>query len=121
MVDMFDGKLQDYTIINYLAQGGVAVIMHRAMIAVERHLHEKKYKTYMIHTVHDELVLALNIWEYYNTNIIQEICAIMGQQMPQFMLNKTIPAVAFVTELCPSNSQKWGLRIGRDYPLPMDE
>jgi len=118
MVDSYNGKPQDYTQINYLAQGGVAVIIHKAMIEIEKYLDDHKYKSHMIMEVHDSVIMAFHHWEVANTTIVQDICEIMSHQVPESELKKTIPAVAFVTEYCPSNAKKWGKQIGREYALP---
>lgn len=120
MVDTFDGRLQGYTIWNYQLQGGVASFVHTAMTQIEHHLKRKGYKSRLILSIHDSLVIELANDEY-ETDLLQEILQIFCNQIPSNLLNKTVPHVYFASEYCPQNRFKWGYRVGQDYPFPDDE
>jgi hypothetical protein len=121
MVDSIKGKIQTYTIWNYQLQGGVAIIIHNAMIEIEEMLERKGYKSRLVLNVHDSLILQVDNWEYYNTDVVQDVLKILCGQVPVTMLEATVPAVDFASETCPSNLFKWGKRHNQDYPLPTDE
>lgn len=121
MVDSIHGKIQSYTIWNYQLQGGVSVIIHNAMIGIEAMLEERGYRTRLVLNVHDSLIVQVDNWEYYNTNVMQEILQILCGQVPATMLKGTVPQVDFASETCPSNRFKWGHRHNQEYPLPINE
>jgi hypothetical protein len=121
MVDSVKGAIQTYTIWNYQLQGGVAAIIHGAIIAIERMLWERGYKSHLLLNVHDSLILAVDNREYFETNVVQEVLQILCSQVPEDKLNGTIPPVDFASETCPSNRFKWGARANGEYPFPINE
>ena len=106
---------------NYMQQSSVGAMVHRSIVLIDKHLREMKYKTYIALNVHDSVILAVNDWEYANTNVVQEILQIMCNIVPQDLCQRTMPPVHFVSEIGPENSRKWGKRMGQDYPYPMNE
>ncbi len=119
-VETYQGRIQGYTIWNYVLQGGVASIVHPAMVEMETLFEEKCYKTHILLSVHDSIILAVDNREFHDTNVIQECCAILGRQVPGEILNRTIPGVVFASDYTPDNQAKWGLRIDQEYPLATD-
>lgn len=114
-------KIQGYTLWNYQQQGGVAAMVHAACIKIDAMLRENSFRTYIVFDVHDALILAVDIKEYFETDVIQRILQIFCNQVPDRLIHRTNPPVHFVAETCPSNKFKWGKRADGVYPFPMDE
>jgi hypothetical protein len=120
MVDSYQGRLQGYTVWNYQLQGGVASFVHLAMTKIEHYLKTKGYKSRLLLSIHDSIIVEV-AHEDYGTNMLQDIIAIFCGQVPASLLERTIPHIDFAAEYCPSNRKKWGYRVDREYPFPVDE
>lgn len=103
---------------NYLQQGGVAEMVARAKVRAYEMLLDEGYLTYIVLNVHDSIILAVKIEEW--PDVVQKVVAIMVEQMPAELRERTIPAVHFVTEVGPENAQKWGWQDGVEYPFSLD-
>lgn len=119
-IQEYDGKVKGYTAINSLNQGGVASLVARAMLRIERLLDEKYPRSRIALQVHDSIIVSLHKDDY--PTAVQEIIEIMGSVIPDDFNNRTIPACRWLVTLDNrENSRKWGYRVGHDYLLPLDE
>lgn len=107
---------------NFVQQGGVSVLIHRAAININKMLRRMGYKTHIAVNVHDSLILAMNIEEYYNTDVLQKVIQIMVDTMPKELCRLTTPEIEFVANAdIPGNAQKWGFHDTKEYPFPRTE
>jgi hypothetical protein len=113
-------EVAGYKTWNYIQQGSVAVMVHRATVEAAEWLEDEGYDTYIAWNIHDSLIVALSIEEYNNTDVLQKILQILCRQMPTEFCHRTMPPIHFVSEVGPENARKWGYRHGQEYPIPLD-
>lgn len=118
--EYFDGTNKGYTAINSLNQGGVAALVARAMLEIERLLDEKYPRSRIALQVHDSIIVSLHRDDY--PNAVQEMIEIMATIIPDDFNNRTTPACRWLVTLDNrENAGKWGYRYNREYLLPLDE
>lgn len=111
-----------YTGWNTLQQGGVTAMISRADVLISEMLEREHYQTFVQQDVHDSLIIAFDINEFYADNFALpvRIAQIMGSIMPDEYCERTSPKTHFVTALGPENAKKWGYNPHLPYPLPTD-
>jgi hypothetical protein len=112
-----------YTGWNSMQQGGVTAMISRADILISEMLERDSYRTFVQQDVHDSLIIAFDIAEFYADNFALplRIAQIKGSIMPDVYCERTTPKTHFVTALGPENAKKWGYNPYQDYPLPLDQ
>lgn len=88
--------------INAPIQGSAADQTKLAVVLCDRHFRRRGYKSYVVMSIHDEIVFAIHEDEFLNTTILQEIDLIMTTCIPQFGIT-----FATTTEVY---ARQWGVK-----------
>lgn len=122
-VDRYRKGCAGYTGWNTMQQGGVTAMISRADVLISEMLEREGYNTFVQQDVHDSLIIAFDIAEFYADDFALpiRIAQIMGSIMPDEYCERTSPRTHFVTNLGPENAKKWGYNPYQNYPLPLDK
>lgn len=100
---------------NYLQQGGVAALIHEAVLQISKAFVDQGFKSYIALNIHDSIIVA--IYDDEVDLVASIICNIMGSVAPDSLTRRTMPYITFSAEYCPrSNAKKWGYRHNIPYP-----
>ena len=115
--DLSKPVLVKHTQWNYLQQGGVSVLVHRAIVEIDQWLRDNNYRSYIAFNIHDSLILS--IWDEEYLEVLPKLCDIMYSVAPRELTHRTNPPVSFVADYCPrTNMHKWGYENGKTYRHP---
>lgn len=80
---------RSYKAVNYMVQGSAAEVMKRALVRVDQHLIRKYSGSYVVGTVHDELIAEI-MRAHHSRRLMREIIRIM-QIDSHFIPNMPVP------------------------------
>lgn len=108
-------EVSGYKCANYLQQGGVGELIWRAVVQASEFFEREGWDVKIPLQVHDEIIFDAPLDIFFQ--VAQKIIQIIAEVVPEPILNRTVPACRFLSDIGAGNAKKWGWRYNTVYPL----